>query len=194
MGFLKFLRKKGEVKPPEEDLDLPPAPPAMGDEELGLESLGEDLPRPPELSEFPDMDAEPEEKIEEEEAPERQEVSEYTEEPFKEVSAKIPFFKPERFIPLEKIGEESAKKDKEYLEDINEHKKIVKPVFIKVNRYQDVLGEIEMIKAHLNNFEKSSIGLGELKEEKDKRFTKWHENFKDIQKKLVFIDKTLFVK
>jgi len=174
MGFLKFLKKKEGVELGEEELDLPPAPPAIGEKDLGLESLGEELPKPPELPELPEIEEEPEEK------------------PLEEIEPEIPSFKPERFAPFEKMAEGAVKEERRHLDEIHEHKEIRKPFFIQLGRYNDVLDEIEIIKCHLNNFENVSLRLDDLKEDKDKQFTRWSEHLKDLQKKLIFVDKILF--
>lgn len=172
MGFLKFLKKKEGAVSKEEELDLPPAPPAIGDEDLGLESLGEELPKPPELPELPEVEEEPEEKI------------------IDEVKPEIPSFEPERFE--EKI-EEPVREEKVPLK-VHKPEEVTKPIFLKLSQYKEVLDNIDMIKDNLNNFEEASIRLDELKDIKDNKFTKWNAHFKDVQKRLGFVDKTLFAK
>lgn len=168
MGFLKFLKKKEGGVSEEEDLDIPPTPPAIGDKDLGIRSLGEELPEPPELPELPELGEEPKETL------------------MGDVEPEIPSFEPERF------EEEPIKEEIPPHIEISKHKEITKPIFPKLSHYKEVLDNIEIIKDNLNNFEEASIRLDELKDIKDKKFTKWDDHFKDLQKKLDFVDKTLF--
>ena len=55
-----------------------------------------------------------------------------------------------------------------------------------------MLDEIEATKSCLGNLESTSIRLDELTADKDKKFEKLNENFKDLQKKLIFVDDILF--
>lgn len=184
MGFLKFLKKREKVNLPEEELDVPPAPPSIEGEDFGLEPLGEELPEPPELPELPELPA-----IEEEpelEIPELPKMPSYAPEEIPK-KPEIPRFKPEIFVPVEDIVKKPIFKPK-----VHEAHKAVKPIFIKLDDYRGVLDEIEAIKSHLNNFEEASMRLEGAKDNRDKRFARWNDVFKDIQKKLVFVDKTLF--
>ena len=184
MSFLKFLKKKEKGKFPEEELDVPPAPPSIEHEDLGLESLGEEMPKPPELPELPPIEEEPE--LEMPKIPKA-----FPNVP-KDIPKKpeIPRFRPERFVPVENIVKKPVARPRSY----GGIHKITKPIFIKLNSYMNVLDEIEAIKGRLNNFEEVSLRLDGLKDAKDKKFTKWNDIFKDMQKKLIFVDKTLFAK
>ena len=173
MGFLRFLKKKEELKSADDELDIPPAPPSI-EGDLGLEPLEEELPKPPELPELPEIEEEMGKEVEEK-------------------TPEIPSFKPERFVSLEKMERSSVREEKKILKEVHEHK-VTRPIFVKISRYKYVLDEIETIKSYLDNLESASIRLDGLMGDKDRKFEKWNEHFKDLQKKLVFVDNTLFAK
>lgn len=192
MSFLKFLKKKEKGNFPEEELDVPPAPPSIEHEDLGLESLGEEMPKPPELPELPQIEEEPELKMPEIPKAFPKEIPDVSPHVTEEIPKKpeIPRFKPERFVPEEDTAKKPVARPRAY----GESHEITKPIFIKLNSYRNVLDEIEVIKGHLNSFEEVSLRLDGLKDGKDKKFARWNDIFKDMQKKLIFVDKTLFAK
>ena len=49
-----------------------------------------------------------------------------------------------------------------------------------------------MIKGDLKKSDEMLLNLIKSREGKDKEFEKWHAVMEDIQKKLIFIEKTLF--
>lgn len=181
MDFLKFLKGKGKAKIADGELDVPPAPPSIGGEDFALEPAGEALPDLPELPELPQIEEEQEDIFK---AP-RIELRD-------DSDLGIPFAAPEKYEP--EIPEKPVSEEIRPYAEAKHKESPAKPIYIQFSRYRQVLEDIELIKGNFNNFERMSLRLGEIKDEKEKRFAKWNDQFKDIQKKLLFIDKALFAK
>ncbi len=196
MGFLKFLSKKKELQ---EELDIPPPPPP-GAEDLGLTSIGEELPPPPPSDEeglppFPG----PEER---EELPPLPEMPEFEEE-FAEEEAKLREFtslppkaesQASELPPLPPRAEASLKISQKPLAppqprmDIQE----AMPIFVRANQFKDILKGINVVKVNLKKSDDVLLRLDDLENSKEREFTKWRSEFEDIQNKIMFVDKILF--
>lgn len=213
MGFLKFL-KRDKGKEPDlelENLDMPPAPPDF--EEKGLPELPElpevkepisekpaqklkiPTPKPspeleiPSMPEFPEPDIEPE--ITEQHKP-MFGIQELEEEPKVEIPKPMPSVKlPKPKLEIEPYGrwERSAVREKRA---IPKYKEVKGPIFIRVDRFREILTETDMIKNNLKTANQSILELDELNVIKDELFEKWCNVLMDLQKKILFIDKTFF--
>ena len=192
MGFLKFLSKKKELQ---EELDIPP-PPQPGAEDLGLTSIGEEIPPPPPLDEeglqpFPG----PEER---EELPPLPEMPEFEEE-FAEEEAKLQELtqlprKAEapasRSPPLPPRAEVSQKPLAPPQPRIDVQEAV--PIFVRANQFKDILKGINVVKVNLKKSDDVLLRLDDLENSKEREFTKWRSEMEDIQNKIMFIDKILF--
>lgn len=209
LGFLKFLKrdKKDKLSSEFENLDMPPAPPDM-EEDFG--KLPE-LPELPELDNPSDMLTKPEDipetqkmHIEEEKLPaempklpELPKISEDIEAPKPTFSAQmpqpkievpeIPKLKPE-IKQYERIEKAAVREEM----DVLAHKGARSPSFIRVERFRNVLSDISVIKSNLKSADGSLLKLNAIDEDREKEFEKWSNAMADMQKKFIFIDKTLF--
>ncbi|MDP7263184.1 MAG: hypothetical protein QGI38_01515 [Candidatus Woesearchaeota archaeon] len=207
LGFLKFLKrdKKDKLSSEFENLDMPPAPPDMGDDFGKLP----ELPELPELDGPPDVLAKPEDvpekmPMEEEKMPaempnlpELPKMSDDIEAPKPTSSEQMP--KPEvkvpeilkmkpEITPYERLEKAAVREEREVLT----HKEAKGPVFIRVERFRNVLNGISTIKSNLKAADRSLLNLNEIDESREKEFEKWKNAIADMQKKFIFIDKTLF--
>ena len=66
------------------------------------------------------------------------------------------------------------------------------PLYIRLDKFKGTLRSISVIRGDLKKSDEMLLNLVKSKEEKDKEFEKWRNLVVDIQKKLIFIDKTLF--
>jgi len=66
------------------------------------------------------------------------------------------------------------------------------PIFVNVNDYQSVLDCMNNIRNSIKESENIILRLNELKTEEEKEFEKWRSELEDIQKKLTYIDRTIF--
>jgi 5-enolpyruvylshikimate-3-phosphate synthase len=67
-----------------------------------------------------------------------------------------------------------------------------KPVFVKIDEYQDVLNIVDVIKANLVKTKATIAQINELKKKEDDILTSWTTSLDDINKKVDDISKTLF--
>ena len=163
-------------RPNLESIELPPLPP----EDESFPSLPElpPLPDEPKLKQF-------DEEIQSPIFPEIPEDAPSELPPFPEMKREIPR------INMGKIEEEDAKKEKALLEKARE-RRIEKPIFVRVEDFKQVLADINEIKAEIKNAEDCLVQITEVKNEKDKGYNAWNSELKDLERKFIFIDKTLF--
>ena len=170
MGFLRFLKKE-KPRLTGSELDVPPIPPPTEEgEDLGLTSIGEDIPPPPldedMLPPFPGP-------VEEE---------------------RKPF---EDFIPKEEsvlVTEEAPITGEAVKPPVvfSDEKIVIKPIFVRAEKFKGVLGEIGGIKTDLKKSENAVASINSLEGSKEKELVKWQNVLNDVEKKLMLIDKTLF--
>lgn len=165
MGFLGFSKKSEEKKGvvrPVSELEFPPLP---SEEELFQTEEELEIPSPPPFME------EIKEVREEKEA-------EMPEIPIPEITT--------RGLEIMPLPAEILKAEREL------KLRPRKALYIKINRYKAVLDELKLSR---NRLSEAELGLGrvsDLKLFKDKEFEKWREDLEDLQRKLIFVDGTLF--
>lgn len=69
-----------------------------------------------------------------------------------------------------------------------------KPKFIDINDFRSILSNIGYIKGKLKESSDVLERLNDTKLEEDKAFEKWRLELEDVQRKMLFIDKSLFEK
>ena len=183
MGFLKFLKrdKSKELNLERmEDLDVPPLHPGL--EEKGMENLPEVPEVPKSEKSFPGR----KEKL----VPELKlpSIQESPKPEWEEPKVELPGTMPAKEIePYESaiIMEEKP---------VEKHREAGGPIFVKVNEFKGVLSEIGTIKRDLKTADQSLLKLNEIEANRDKILAKWSDIMADLQKKVIFIDKTLFKK
>ena len=67
-----------------------------------------------------------------------------------------------------------------------------KPLFVKVERYRDVVETLRKLKAKLNDADVVLHKLGQLKQEEDKELASWQSDLEKIRGQLLDIDRKLF--
>ncbi len=67
-----------------------------------------------------------------------------------------------------------------------------KPLFIKVERYRDVVETLKKLKARLNDADMILHKLGQLREEEDRELVSWQSDLEKIRGQLLDIDRKLF--
>lgn len=151
MGLLNFLggpksKRESFDFPDRDELDIPPAPPSIGEE----------------LEAFPSMPSAPKES----------------------------FFSVES-SPIGDVEDEAVRVVKEDL-DIRESLEVSKPIFVRYKLYKAVLDDVGQLKVILKGGEDTLDRMEDFKEDEDKEFVKWRRGLDDLQRKLIFVDKTLF--
>ena len=66
------------------------------------------------------------------------------------------------------------------------------PVFVRIDEYKDVLDVMNMIKNKVSDAREILGKLNELKNEEDAELELWHSGLEEIERKVNFVDKTLF--
>jgi len=212
LGFLKFLKKEKKGKIPlDESLDVPPPPPSII-ESVPKPGFEEKLPK--ELPSFKFKEEKPMPPIEEKlpELPKE-------EKPL-DIPAFHPLEEAPKFVPKPPIGESPRKAplprrelpkikpseherlfyEKMEKSAVREERKLLRegiisgegPLYIRLDKFKGTLKSISVIRGDLKKSDEMLLNLVKSKEEKDKEFEKWRNLVVDIQKKLIFIDKTLF--
>ena len=71
-------------------------------------------------------------------------------------------------------------------------RRTAKTIYIKVEKFKEMLGGINLARNYIRKSEETLVKLENLKSTKDRSFDKMKVSLDDLQKKLIFIDKTLF--
>ena len=66
------------------------------------------------------------------------------------------------------------------------------PVFIKIDDYKDVIDVMELIKNKILEANGVLEKIRKLKAEEDAELELWNSNLEDIERKISYIDRTLF--
>ncbi len=111
---------------------------------------------------------------------------------FRKESAKIekPLSKKE-YSSIKKIERNAVRSQKKELEE-REDLKLKKPIFVYLDSYKEIMKEVNQINNTLKEGDDSLKRVSEFKEDEDEEFKRWESQIKDIQKKLIYADKTLF--
>jgi len=121
----------------------------------------------------------------------KEELRKMPEEPIQ--PKELPEFPEFKEVPAEKrlFEEESVYEVGKEVEELKKHVPL-KPVFVEVEKFKDVLDDLNSTKISLKDGEEIMSKLEEIRLEKDKNFDKLKTRLEDIQRKLIFIDRTLF--
>jgi len=114
------------------------------------------------------------------------------ERPLEELHRPEPIVPPSMPKPFTEITPDLKEVEERQIEKAVKKKILDKPLFVNANDYKSVLGALTTIKTKVNDSEKILAELNELKNIKDKTFEKWRTDLEDIQRKLLYIDKTLY--
>ena len=199
MGFLRFLKR--EKKETLDELDLPPAPPPLGDFDKDitlpeLPDIGEEI-IPQELKfDFPEEERYVPSKERMPEFPKFFPIEEKPPAPMPPISA------PSMLEPMPHEEEHSPVSTDTYpkisVKHIAHEKRISRErligekIYIRIDRFKAALGNISVLRNDLKKSEEALMKLETVKNSKDKSFDKFKASLDDLQKKLIFIDKTLF--
>ena len=67
-----------------------------------------------------------------------------------------------------------------------------KPLFVKVEKYRDVVETLKKLKTRLGEADTILSKLGQLREEEDKELSAWQSDLEKIRSQLLDIDRKLF--
>ncbi len=74
------------------------------------------------------------------------------------------------------------------------NKKSKGPIYVRIERFRNILANANTIRNNLRIASQSIERLNEIDENRDKVFGKWHDIMMDMQKKFIFMDKSVFKK
>ena len=210
MGFLKFLKR--EKKADSNELDLPPEPPPLegfkDKQDFGFPEIkADDF----DMSKFDAPYAEsadasgyepkmPEMKAGEPDFPEFPEMEEEPKAPAEPQMQFQPLAAPQAVQPMPAAMEEMPESEPQHMQRRrlfhHEKRQLERParkeVYVRVDKFKAVLDGISMIKSSVRKSDESLIRLESIKNSKDRAFDRVKSSLEDLQKKLIFIDKTLF--
>ena len=66
------------------------------------------------------------------------------------------------------------------------------PVYVRIEEYKDVLDVMNMIRNKIEAAKETLAKINELKNEEDAELELWHTGLEEVERKVVFVDKTLF--
>jgi len=92
--------------------------------------------------------------------------------------------------PYQDIEKEASKEEMGILR----HKKSKGTIYVRIERFRDILANTNTIKNNLRIASQSIERLAEIDENAEKVFGKWHDTMIDMQKKFIFVDKSVFKK
>lgn len=110
-------------------------------------------------------------------------------------------FIPDKIPPLETLPPPPRKKEvqvEEPLKEISEKtiipikRKHIKQTFVKVESFKSIIDSIEEVKIKFKHEEEVFSTIIDIKNSQDQKFEKFREYLEDLQRKLIFIDKTIF--
>lgn len=90
-----------------------------------------------------------------------------------------------------KLGKDLFKK--EYEEAIMEKREIPKgPIFITIKRYKNIMERIDSVRNKLKESQDTLFRLTEMESSKDEQYGEWQKTLKELEKKLILIEKKTF--
>ena len=205
MGFLKFLKKKEKDVDLDESLDIPPPPPAikpiLPKPRMEESELPKDLPpfkfeeeTPTSESKLPELPKEDMHDLDIPGFPSLEEEHEFTPKPpMKEHEPDFPL--PEK-EPMEHEAMPEEDPEHEYTGSVAERRPLgriqKRPHHIRLDKFKETLKNINKIRSDLKKSDDVLHKLVKSIGEEGSGFEKWKNTMGDIQKKLIFVDKTLF--
>ena len=95
-------------------------------------------------------------------------------------------------VHVRKIEKNKFDYSKEIKEGLRNERVISKTLFVKVDDFKNVLSEVKSIKDEISDLNANIAKLNEVKNNKDKSHNQFGSVLKDLERKYLFIDKTLF--
>lgn len=66
------------------------------------------------------------------------------------------------------------------------------PVFVRIEDYKEVINIMGMIKEKIEEAKETLSKINDLKNEEDAEIELWHTGLEEVERKVMFVDKTLF--
>lgn len=100
-----------------------------------------------------------------------------------------PVFEPKSSV-IQRIEEEAIAEQEDILEQHG--LEFRKPFFMPIDTFRELMEEIHLANNSLKENDDILLRVSEFGEDQNKEFVKWENHLSDMQKKMIYIDKTLF--
>ena len=97
----------------------------------------------------------------------------------------------EEIASIERMESREVGKERKELRELKKRHP-TKTIFVEINDFKELLEDLGDVREHLNEHEAILDKLMSIKNETDKHYDKWNAHLNDLQRKLLFIDKTIF--
>lgn len=97
-----------------------------------------------------------------------------------------------RHIPEVESYENKAIREEEREVHEREHPELQKPLFVDMDLFKAMMDEIVMGRKQLKEMDDSLTRMEDFRMDKDKEFDGWRKAIEDVQRKLIYADRTLF--
>src|SRR3989344_5524141 len=184
MGFLKFMKKregterskgKSQAKPEmkiKNFEDLPPLPPLER-----LTSMPRKEPSLPKLPTAPSELKSPFEEKKKRQMPEELKIPDFPD------IKKLKEIDEDKLAEMFPSGRETFDQEELLSRETMQH---------ELARINSVIGDIDFMKNEIKSGTAMLDKLNEIKNEQDKHFSEWRSNMKEIERKLMYIDRVIF--
>ncbi|MBN1544727.1 hypothetical protein JW898_04665 [Candidatus Woesearchaeota archaeon] len=185
-------RKIGKEKtalPPIPGMEMMmPEPPEMPETEKYTPDEAEEPARPefPEIPEAPSEEVVPDRIPPLEGLPEPPEFSSRTETAFPRPA--------QRYSPPKRIEPEQLPSTAYFAaeEPMPRRREPKGPLFIRTDRFRAIIDDIEQVRAKFKEEDDTFFRITEIKNAQDQKFEEFRQSLEDVQRKLLFIDRSLF--
>jgi hypothetical protein len=93
---------------------------------------------------------------------------------------------------LQRFEREQYEEEKEELEELEKRGYTGKPIYVLMSQYKQIIADVNEARNILKTAEENALNLNNIKNKADKEFLTWRNQMEDVQRKIIFIDKTLF--
>jgi len=66
------------------------------------------------------------------------------------------------------------------------------PIYVKLDEYKDILDIMGLMRSRLDDAKKTLGKINEIKNEEDSELELWNSEIDEVERKIEFIDRTLF--
>lgn len=113
-----------------------------------------------------------------------------------EIPSDLPEFPEAEIRPTKRLNIESFASRAVNVErkELDERDDLVlrKPIYVDLDLFKAMTDEIEMVKKHLKEMDDGISRLEDFRGDEQKEFEKWRKSLEDVQRKLIFADRSLF--
>ncbi|MBU2560890.1 MAG: hypothetical protein KKD17_01235 [Nanoarchaeota archaeon] len=166
-----------------------PEPPEMPEaEEYTPEGGAEEPARP----EFPDIPEAPSEELVPDRIPPLEGLPEPPE--FTSRTEAVPPRPAQRYAPPKRIEPEALPATTYFApeEPMPKRREVRGPLFIRTDRFRAIIDDIEQVRAKFKEEDDTFFRITDIKNAQDQKFEEFRQSLEDIQRKLLFIDRSLF--